>query len=119
MTRHRWPRPAGTPRTATTAHKAWRAAVLAQPGHHRCQLAYDGCTTQATEADHIVEVADGGPPLDVRNGQGVCASCHRVKTAKHARAKQPDRRRPQRQHPGEVITQRQAGPSSRAEEAPP
>lgn len=88
-------------RTATTEHRRWRDAVLARPEQHTCQLRYDGCTIRATEADHVIEVSDGGPQFAVHNGQGACTSCHRVKTAKHARAKQVarTRRAPQR-HPG-------------------
>ena len=33
------------------------------------------------EVDHIIEVADGGAPLDPRNAQVLCLSCHRLKTA--------------------------------------
>ena len=32
-------------------------------------------------ADHIVELADGGAPLDERNVQLLCRSCHKIKTA--------------------------------------
>jgi 5-methylcytosine-specific restriction enzyme A len=31
--------------------------------------------------DHIVELKDGGPPLDARNVQLLCAACHLLKTA--------------------------------------
>jgi len=71
-------------RTATPAHRQWRRAVLERDGN-RCQLAYDNrCTGHATEADHITEVADGGPEFDLTNGQAVCTPCHKHKTALHA-----------------------------------
>ena len=71
-------------RTATPAHRRWRALVLEASGGV-CQLAYPNrCTGTATEADHIIEVASGGPEFDPTNGQGVCPPCHAHKTALHA-----------------------------------
>ncbi|WP_407673901.1 HNH endonuclease signature motif containing protein [Nocardioides pini] len=34
----------------------------------------------ATEADHVIPVADGGSLHDVANGQGLCHACHDIKT---------------------------------------
>ena len=89
-------------RTATPQHKAWRAAVLTRD-NHQCQLRYPNrCKGQATQADHITEVADGGPPLDLANGQAVCEPCHKHKTAQHAnRVRWANRGNyDQGQHPG-------------------
>lgn len=38
------------------------------------------CGAPATEADHIIPVADGGARYDVANGQGLCSPCHARKT---------------------------------------
>ena len=80
-----------------------------------CQLAHPGCTGEATIADHIVGWADataaGWDPADIddeSNGQGVCGSCHRGKTAAEAargRARATARRprqRPRPPHPGVI-----------------
>ena len=32
-------------------------------------------------ADHVVEIEDGGAPLDVANGMTLCVACHNRKTA--------------------------------------
>jgi len=32
-------------------------------------------------ADHIIEIVDGGAPLDVSNGMTLCIACHNRKTA--------------------------------------
>jgi 5-methylcytosine-specific restriction protein A len=32
-------------------------------------------------ADHIIEINDGGAPLDVNNGMTLCVACHNRKTA--------------------------------------
>lgn len=89
-----------------------RARILR--AHPDCQLGYPGCTFDSTEADHIVNHATarrlGWPDERTdseENGQGVCKSCHRVKTAREIREgqalakKQKPRTRPQRKHPGE------------------
>jgi len=63
--------------------KKLREQVLRRDGY-RCQLRYDGCIGEATEADHIVNVASLGvaraqavQPVGL---QAVCVPCHRVKT---------------------------------------
>lgn len=88
-------------RTSTPAHRQWRRAVLERDGH-RCQLRYPNrCTGNATEADHIIEVADGGPELDLANGQAACTPCHKHKTALHANRKRWTSRnlKPDETHP--------------------
>ena len=78
-----------------------------------CQLQLPGCTTEATQADHIIGVMDalaaGWEPADVNyesNGQGVCDSCHQLKTRGEIQrgqaraAAKRSRRRPEQQHPG-------------------
>lgn len=62
----------------TPEHRAWSAAVIARAGHtcERC-----GRSGVRMFADHIIEVKDDGAPLDRKNGQCLCGSCHSLKTA--------------------------------------
>jgi len=64
-----------------------------------CQLAYDACTTKATEVDHITPAAHGGTDHN-DNLQSACTTCHATKTGREARQAQPNRRRPTQKHPG-------------------
>src|SRR5262245_65989887 len=66
--------------------RAWRAQVVARAGG-RCEWidAHGVRCTKATPehrmySDHIVELRDGGPLLDLNNGQLLCASHHELKT---------------------------------------
>lgn len=89
-------------RTATPQHRAWRALVLTRAGG-QCEIRGTGCTGTATEADHIIEVSDGGAELDPANGQAACHHCHGKKTAAHANNKRWSQRadkHPTEQHPG-------------------
>ncbi|MDR6284584.1 putative urease superfamily metal-dependent hydrolase [Methylopila jiangsuensis] len=65
----------------TQEHQAWRAKVL-ERAMFCCQ--HPGCTatvhTARLYADHIVELKDGGAPLDVENGQALCGLHHTRKT---------------------------------------
>lgn len=75
----------------TPEYRAWRAAVIARAGG-RCQD--PACRAQVggkLYADHIVELRDGGAPLDLANGMARCASCHGAKTLAE-RAKRMARR---------------------------
>ncbi len=54
-----------------------------------------GLTVASYCTDHIIAIEDGGAPLDRRNLQRLCTSCHNQKSAdeRHARyllAKQSD-----------------------------
>jgi 5-methylcytosine-specific restriction protein A len=73
----------GTDRTSTPLHREWRSAVLQRCGG-RCQIRGPKCTTTATEADHIIPVAEGGT-YTLSNGQGTCHTCHQAKTRDEAR----------------------------------
>lgn len=65
--------------TSGHARTKLRAAVLRRdPLCVRCLAA--GRATVSTEADHIVPVHKGGSN-DLSNMQGLCADCHRRKTA--------------------------------------
>ncbi len=65
------------PHYGSTAHREWRASVLARASH-ACQR----CGRRGVRlfADHIVELRDGGAALDVTNGQALCGACHTTKT---------------------------------------
>lgn len=52
---------------------ALRAAVLSRDGY-RCQIRLDGCTTIATQADHIRPREVAGDGLD--NLRAACAWCN-------------------------------------------
>ncbi len=65
------------PHYGSTAHRDWRAAVLARAGH-ACQRC--GRLGVRLFADHVVELRDGGAALDVTNGQALCGACHTSKT---------------------------------------
>lgn len=54
--------------------RAFRRAVLAREPNCR------HCGNPATQADHIVPVADGGTNDPATNGQGLCDECHATKT---------------------------------------
>lgn len=69
----------------------FRALVLARDGY-RCLMLRDGvvCGDPATTVQHVVPLADGGPPLDPANAVAACAPCNqreggRIRQAGHAR----------------------------------
>lgn len=72
----------------TPEHRAWRTAVLARAGGC-CQA----CARSGVRlfADHVVEMQDGGAPLDLSNGQALCGACHTRKTAAARAARQASR----------------------------
>lgn len=76
-----WPK--GGTRPTTQADREWRIAILNR-GNWRCQIRGPHCTRRATQADHIRNVAQGGAPLDLGNGQGACEACHREKSLREA-----------------------------------
>ncbi|WP_373887233.1 HNH endonuclease [Actinomyces bowdenii] len=91
----------GRSRTSSAEYRRWRETVLRRD-RFACQLGLPGCTRRATEADHIVPVAEGGTLLDTCNGQATCASCHKTKTqAESLRGRRRrSRLRPPPRHPG-------------------
>ena len=55
----------------------------------KCQLRLPGCRGQATEVDHIVDVAVGGALYDPDNCRAVCGACHRRRSnTKRQRSRQ-------------------------------
>ena len=94
----------GRPEFSSAEHKRWRRAVLRR-AQGRCEVGGPDCTGVATQADHIVPVAEGGDPFDVANGQAICDPDHDAKTAEEtargrARYYGRARRKPE-QHPSE------------------
>ena len=83
------------------------ARVVRERDGNVCQLRYDGCTFDAEEIDHIVNVASTGmgradvnrrvTPEDL---QCVCRACHRVKTAREISVGRNRWKRPRERHPG-------------------
>lgn len=74
-------RPSSNQRGYGYAHRQWRVQVLRDYpwcldpfGRH------PGVQVPATVADHIIPVAQGGD-WSIDNGQGLCRSCHAVKSA--------------------------------------
>ncbi len=61
---------------------AWRSLVSRLIGERGRQC--EKCTRTGTRifGDHIIELADGGAPLDPGNVQLLCGSCHSIKTAR-------------------------------------
>lgn len=65
-------------------HPEWRycqAAVHSRDGWRCCKCGRMG----GTQVDHIVPLAEGGPPFDLANLQLLCKHCHREKTARDCR----------------------------------
>lgn len=77
----RWPTDGRTKRTKDPLHEAWAVHVMVN-ADYRCQVRYVGiCTGEASEADHIRAVAEGGAEYDPGNGQAACPACHKVKSS--------------------------------------
>jgi 5-methylcytosine-specific restriction enzyme A len=54
--------------------------------HPLCQTCLDqGRATLATQVDHVVPIAQGGPDADPDNWRATCVPCHREKTARERR----------------------------------
>lgn len=77
---HHWTRP-GNQRGPE--HARWRRAVLSRD-KGICQIKGPRCTRRATEADHKINIAEGGPEFDINNGQAACSPCHQDKTQAEA-----------------------------------
>jgi len=60
-----------------------REAVLKRDGYLCQPCKREGRITEATEVDHLVNLAEGGTD-DSSNLQGICAGCHKVKTQMEA-----------------------------------
>jgi 5-methylcytosine-specific restriction enzyme A len=62
-------------RLTTGAYRALRLAVLDRD-RWLCQIGGPRCTKAATEVDHIVARADGGPVWDTTNLRAACRACN-------------------------------------------
>ena len=78
-------------------HRAWRSAILARDPVCR----WSGCNAPSAHADHIVPKSQGGAPLALSNGQGLCAQHHSAKTATEIHARRSPKR-PAERHPGDL-----------------
>ena len=65
---------------------AWREARQLALVLGAFQCAHCRCKPKMLFVDHIVELSDGGAPLEQSNLEPLCGSCHTAKTAK-ARAR--------------------------------
>ena len=63
---------------ATAAWRAVRKATLVRDGF-RCRIGLPGCRRVASQADHVVELEEGGAPYDLANLQAACGSCNVAK----------------------------------------
>jgi len=84
------------PHYLTPEHRAWRAQVI-KLANGKCQD--PRCKTPHRTgirlfADHVIELQDGGEPLDPANGLARCGSCHTRKTneERSKRMARPSRR---------------------------
>lgn len=69
-----------SPSSRATGRRDWRktrARILARD-RHRCQLKLPGCTTLATQVDHVIPVTAGGTDAD-GNLRAACATCNNRK----------------------------------------
>ena len=57
----------------------WRKVrlVVLKRDNHRCRIGLPGCLGRANEADHIIEVADGGARYDLANLRAACGPCNK------------------------------------------
>jgi 5-methylcytosine-specific restriction enzyme A len=66
--------------TNTAAWKRLRRKVLERDGY-QCQVRGPHCTGHATQVDHIINTAAGGPELDPGNCQAICSPCNARKAS--------------------------------------
>lgn len=60
--------------------RAWAKQILRRD--RQCMACGE---KQATEADHIIPISEGGAGLSLENGQGLCHRCHWYKTRQEIR----------------------------------
>jgi 5-methylcytosine-specific restriction endonuclease McrA len=51
--------------------------VVLKRDEYRCKIRGRRCTGVATEVDHIVQLIDGGAPLEESNLRAACRRCNR------------------------------------------
>jgi 5-methylcytosine-specific restriction enzyme A len=69
----------------TPAWRHARAFVLARD-RYLCQVRGPRCKGEATEADHVVAIADGGAMFDPRNLRAACKPCNSGRGAERTNA---------------------------------
>jgi 5-methylcytosine-specific restriction enzyme A len=93
-----------TQSSVTTSSGAWKQLRLhvLKRDHDQCQLQLPGCIGRATQVDHIVNVANGGPEFDPNNCQASCSPCNARKASAEGAAARARRKaqRPKPSHPG-------------------
>ncbi|WP_168209578.1 HNH endonuclease [Mycobacterium helveticum] len=97
-----WKDAARSPSSHVTATAEWRRLRLTilKRDRYRCQLDEPGCTGEADQVDKIINVADGGDPLDEHNLRAACAQCNARKAQREAtKARNAWKRQPE-PHPG-------------------
>ena len=63
----------------------WRKLRKQQLMLHPLCINFDTCHNEATIADHIHEVKDGGEQFSLSNLNSMCQGCHNTKTAQQKR----------------------------------
>jgi 5-methylcytosine-specific restriction endonuclease McrA len=66
--------------------RQWRALRDWQLRHHP-SCAWPGCSSAATEVDHIHQLADGGARFDKANLRSFCSEHHVLRHGKRPRAR--------------------------------
>ncbi|WP_074330665.1 HNH endonuclease [Mycobacteroides abscessus] len=69
--------------TGTAAWKRVRLQILKRD-NYQCQISGPHYTGRATQVDHIVNTAAGGPELEPANLQSACTACHQDKSQSEA-----------------------------------
>lgn len=102
------PKPWAGPRTRSSTisgTRAWRhlRRQVLDRDDHQCQIRHqDTCIGHATQVDHIISTAAGGPEMDPTNAQAACAPCNAWKATQEGAASRARRRAqpPATTHPG-------------------
>jgi 5-methylcytosine-specific restriction endonuclease McrA len=70
------------------ASRSWRSLrlVVLDRDLWLCQIRGPVCTHWASEVDHIIARADGGPMWDSANLRAACAACNRGRSAMRTNA---------------------------------
>lgn len=63
----------------STSSPLWRRLrlVILERDGWECRIRAPGCTTKATEVDHIIPLSADGPPYDPANLRASCERCNR------------------------------------------
>jgi 5-methylcytosine-specific restriction enzyme A len=89
--------------TSTSRWRRLRLQVLKRDDY-QCRMRLPGCTGEADQVDHVLNVARGGNPYDEENCRSVCRQCHQVKSSQEAAYGRARRKRAPRVHPADVLS---------------